>query len=129
VIAIPLPYQDGSGLETVTSGMVATRLEFVAIPGSRGDPVEEALGVPVKIAQPFGLQAVGDHAKEEMPRQVVGGLAAEHRSPSCPQAGEIEIAQVRDLVLEVDCRRSHDHAARRVDFGLTGCRASGDTIR
>jgi hypothetical protein len=34
-----------------------------------------------------------------MARQVIGGLAAEHRMPSCPQATEIEIAQMRDLVL------------------------------
>jgi hypothetical protein len=26
----------------------------------RGDPVEEALGIAIKIAQPFGLQAIGD---------------------------------------------------------------------
>ena len=80
--------------------MVTPLREFVAIAGSRGDPVEEALGIPVEIAQPFGLQAVGDHAVEQMARQVIGGLAAEHRMPSCPQATEIEIAQMRDLVLQ-----------------------------
>ena len=53
-----------------------------------------------KIAQAFGLQTVGDHAVEQMPGQVVGGLAAEHRMPSCPQATEIEIAQMRDLFLQ-----------------------------
>jgi hypothetical protein len=35
-----------------------------------------------------------------MARQVIGGLAAEHRMPSGPQAWEIEIAQMRDLVLQ-----------------------------
>jgi hypothetical protein len=28
-----------------------------------GDLIKEALGVAVEIAQPFGLQAVGDHVK------------------------------------------------------------------
>ena len=59
-----------------------------------------AVGAPVEVAQPFGLQAIGDHAVEQMARQVIGGLAAEHRMPSCPQATEIEIAQMRDLVLQ-----------------------------
>jgi hypothetical protein len=49
-----------------------------ALLGTQGDPVEEALGVVVKIAKAFGLQAVGDHAEEQMPAQMVGGLAAEH---------------------------------------------------
>jgi hypothetical protein len=75
-------------------------LDFVTVPGPRGDLLEEALGVPVEIAQPFGLQAIGDHAVEQMARQVIGGLAAEHRMPPCPQATEIEIAQMRDLFLQ-----------------------------
>jgi hypothetical protein len=33
----------------MTDGMVSRWGEFVAIAGSRGDPVEEALGVPVEI--------------------------------------------------------------------------------
>jgi hypothetical protein len=41
--------------------MVTLCREFVAIAGTRGDPVEDALGVPVEIAQPFGLQAIGEH--------------------------------------------------------------------
>ena len=80
--------------------MVAPRLELVHVPGSRRNLVEEALGVPVEIAQPFGLQAIGDHAVEQMARQMVGGLAPEDRMPSCAQATEIEIAQMRDLVLQ-----------------------------
>ena len=87
-------------MEAMTVGVVAPRLDFVSVPGSRGDPVKEALGIPVEIAQPFGLQAIGDHAVEQMARQVIGGLAAEYRMPSCPQAAEIEIAQMRDLVLQ-----------------------------
>jgi hypothetical protein len=101
--------------------MVTPFREFVAIAGSRGDPVEEALDVPVEIAHSFGLQAIGDHAVEQMARQVIGGLAAEHRMPSCPQAWEIEIAQMRDLVLQFAHWCSHDdHAACRGDFDLRG---------
>ena len=74
--------------------------EFVSIPGPCRDPVEEALGIPVEIAQPFCLQAIGDHAVEKMAGRMVGSLAAEHRMPSGPQAGEVEIAQTRDLVLQ-----------------------------
>jgi len=66
----------------------------------RRDLIKEAQGVTVEIAQPFGLQTIGDHAVEQMARQVIGGLAAEHRMPSCPQATEIEIAQMRDLVVQ-----------------------------
>ena len=43
--------------------MVVLYREFVSVAGSRGDPVEEALGVPVEIAQPFCLQAIGDRVK------------------------------------------------------------------
>ena len=74
--------------------------EFFSVAGSRGDPVEVALRVPIEITQPFCLQAIGDHAVEQMARQMIGGLAAEHRMPSCPQAWEIEIAQMRDLFLQ-----------------------------
>jgi hypothetical protein len=43
-------------MEAMTAGVVAPRLDFVTVPGSRGDLVKEALGVPVEIAQPFGLR-------------------------------------------------------------------------
>jgi hypothetical protein len=50
--------------------------------------------------------------------------------PSGPQAAEIEIAQMRDLVLQfVHWCRHDDHAARRGDFDLRGCCASLETIR
>jgi hypothetical protein len=80
--------------------VVALCREFASIAGPRRHLIKETLGVSVEVAQPFGLQAVGDHAVEQMARQVIGGLAAEDRMPSCPQAREIEIAQMRDLVLQ-----------------------------
>jgi hypothetical protein len=59
-----------------------------------------------------------------------GHAAAEHRMPSCPQAAEVEIAQMRDLLLQFTDWCSHDdHAARRGDFDLRGCRTSPETIR
>jgi hypothetical protein len=97
-LAIPLPYQDRSRLHAVA--VIAFCREFGSIAGPRRYLVEEALGVAVEIAQPLGLQAIGNHAVEQMARQVIGGLAVEHRMPSCPQAGEIEIAQMRDLFLQ-----------------------------
>jgi hypothetical protein len=48
-LAVPLPHRDGSRMEAMTAGVVAPRLDFVSVPGSRGDLVEEALGVPVEI--------------------------------------------------------------------------------
>ena len=36
-------------MEPMTAGMIAPRLDFVTVPGSRGDLVKEALGVPVEI--------------------------------------------------------------------------------
>src|SRR5215468_962805 len=86
-LAVPRPYQDGSGLEAMK--VIALCREFVSVAGPRRHLVKEALGVPVEIAQPFGLQAVGDHAVEQVARQVIGGLAAEHRMPPGPQATEI----------------------------------------
>jgi hypothetical protein len=84
----------------MTGEMVALCRQFVSIAGPRRNLVEEALGIPVEIAQLFGLQAIGDHAVEQMARQMIGGLATEHRMPSRPQATEIEIAQMRDLVVQ-----------------------------
>jgi hypothetical protein len=39
--AVPLRHQDGSGPKAVTAGTVTSFREFVAIAGSRDDPVEE----------------------------------------------------------------------------------------
>ena len=54
-----------------------------AVPGSHHHPVKEALDIPVEIAQPFGLEAIGDHAVEQM--AMIGGLAAKHLMPSSLQ--------------------------------------------
>jgi hypothetical protein len=110
--------------------MIAACPKFVSIARFGGDVIEKALGIPVEIAQSFGLQAIGNDAVEQMTRQMIGGFAAEDRMPSCPQAREIEIAQVRDLVLQSTRWRSHgDQAARQADFVLARCCAAGDTIR
>src|ERR1700760_3129046 len=108
--AVPLPHQGGAGLKAVPA--VSGFGESVSLPITRCDPVEEALSVAVEIAKMFSLQAVGEHAIEKMSGQMVGGLAAKDRLPSCPQAGEVEIAQARDLVLQFT-HRGHDQAARR----------------
>jgi hypothetical protein len=114
----------------MTAGRIAICLKFVSIARSGGDLIEEALGVPVEIAQSFGLQAIGNDAIEQMARQMVGRLAAKDRMPLGPQTMEIEIAQMRDLILQFARRRGHDdQAARRVDFVATCRGASGDTIR
>jgi hypothetical protein len=76
--------------------LVAGRRDFIGVARSGRHLVEEALGVAVEIAEPIGLQAIGEDAVEQVARQMVGRLAAEHRVPSCPQAGEVQIAQMRD---------------------------------
>jgi hypothetical protein len=83
--------------------------EFVALAGPHGDPVEEALGIAVEIAQAFGLQAVGDHAKEEVPGRWSGAFGG---TPTA-SGPEVEIAHARDLFPEVAHRCDHDQAACR----------------
>ena len=48
--------------------VVALCQELASIAGPRRHLIKEPLGVPVELAQPFGLQAVGDHAVEQMAR-------------------------------------------------------------
>ena len=60
------------GLEAVT-GAVLCR-EFVSIAGPHRHPVKEALGVPVEIAQPFGLQAIGDRERAGRILQTISNL-------------------------------------------------------
>jgi hypothetical protein len=43
---------------------------------------------------------------------MIGGLAAEHRVPSYPQATEAEIAHMRDLGLQFARWRGHGQAAQ-----------------
>jgi Transposase, Mutator family len=64
----------GDRSESAASGVERSHSRILNLPGgdSRGDPVEEALGVPVETAQPFGLQAIGDDAVEQMARQMIG---------------------------------------------------------
>jgi hypothetical protein len=52
-------FLSGAPTRERAAGVVAPRLDFVTVPGPRGDLIKEALGIPVEIAQPFGLQAVG----------------------------------------------------------------------
>src|ERR1700687_5197654 len=62
------------------------------------------------------MESPGHHVRAAPAWQVIGGLSAEGRTPSCPQAHEIEIAQMRDLVLHFGhCRGHDDNAARRVE--------------
>ena len=46
------------------------------------------------------LQPIGHHGKQQMARQMQRWLASEHTLPARPQSFEIEIAQMRDLVLQ-----------------------------
>jgi hypothetical protein len=57
-LAVPLPCQDGSGLEAMA--VVALCRVFVSIAGPCRHLVKEPLGVPVEIAKAFGLQAIGN---------------------------------------------------------------------
>jgi hypothetical protein len=54
--------QHGSGLEAVTAGMVTSFREFVALRVPAATRSRKRWVIPVEITQPFGLQAIGDHA-------------------------------------------------------------------
>ena len=51
------------------------------------------------IAQFTGLEPVGENGKQQMAGQMRRRLLPEHALPARPQAMEIEIAQMRDLVV------------------------------
>jgi hypothetical protein len=53
-----------------------------------------------EISQLIGLQPVGENGKQQMAGQMRRRLLPEHALPARPQAMEIEIAQMRDLVVQ-----------------------------
>ena len=55
----------------------------------------------VEIAEPVGLQPVGENTEQQMPRHMRRRLPPEQPLPASAQTLEIETAQVRDLDLKL----------------------------
>ena len=65
-----------------------------------GEPVEQAGGGRVEVAESRGLDPVGENLQEQRLRHMGRGRAAGQAAPARPQAVEVETAQMRDLVLK-----------------------------
>jgi hypothetical protein len=83
------------------SGTVEVSDKPVGLLGSpRPDPVQQSAAVGIEIAEPIGLQPIGQDPKQQMAGQVRGCSPSEHRMPSRSQFPDVETAQTRDLVVE-----------------------------
>jgi hypothetical protein len=60
---------------------------------------QQPSGGGIKISQLIDLQPIGENGKQQMARQMSRRLLPEHALPARPQTMEIEIAQMRDLVV------------------------------
>ncbi len=99
-VTIPLARQQGAGPQ-LGSGSVEVSDKPVGPVGSpRSDPVKQTPAVGIKVAEPIGLQPIGQDTKEQMAGQVRGCSPPGHRVPSGSQVPDIESAQTRDLVVE-----------------------------
>src|SRR4029450_12842144 len=58
---------------------------------------EKANGFGIEVAHRLGLQAIGEHRKQKMPREVSWRVLPEACSPSGAQSFGFETAQARDL--------------------------------
>ena len=95
---IPFPGQHGAGSDICDHPAVIHRAFARGL--RRRRIVEKALALAVQIAEMIGLQPIGQHAKQEMPRQVRGRLPPEHVVPSGAKRAGVEIAQARNLDVE-----------------------------
>jgi hypothetical protein len=58
------------------------------------------LALAIQIAETSGLKSIGQNPKHEVAQQVRGWLTPERIVPTGTKAGNIEIAQSRDLDIE-----------------------------
>src|SRR5262249_45497486 len=78
-------------------------------PRARHDPfaglllplIEDTLALGIKIAEPIGLQPIGNDPEQEVAWQVRGRTVPANTQPLSPQRTDVEIAQARDL--GIDC--------------------------
>ena len=61
--------------------------------------IQDLPGRMIEIAKTVGLNPKGEDRKQQMSRQMERRRSPDKALPSCAQACEIEIAQMRDLVL------------------------------
>src|SRR5262249_4126871 len=95
---VPLPHQNGSRLEPLAAGLRPDRTAAVAA-ASRCNAIQHAHCLLVEIAQAFALEPIGQHAKQQVTRQMFRRLAPEQSAPPGAQVQKVEIAQARDLDL------------------------------
>ena len=82
--ASPLAHQDGARADI--SGRSARRPQ-PALPAAQANRiVEQASALGIEIAEMIGLQPVGEHAEQKVPRQVRRRLPAEDIAASEPAA-------------------------------------------
>jgi hypothetical protein len=62
--------------------------------------IQEPHCLGVQVAQHFGLQAVGDHGKQNVAGKVGWSFTAETHPPSRTQRFDVETAQASDLGIE-----------------------------
>ena len=78
--------------------------------------VESANARLVQVAVHLGLQPIGQDSQQEVFRQVRWGAPPEHAAPAGLQAGKVETAQARDLILEWCVLLSHGISPRWTDL-------------
>ena len=62
--------------------------------------LQQPSGGGIEVSQLIGLEPVGENRKQQMAGQMRRRLSPEGALPARPQAMEIEIAQMRDLVVQ-----------------------------
>ena len=77
--------------------------------------MEHLSGIVVEVAKALGLDPIGEDGKDKVSRQMIGGRLPKDSLPAGPKPFEVEIAQMRDLVLD------------RGDGGLASVRLHGIT--
>jgi hypothetical protein len=73
-------------------------------------------GISVQIAEAIGLDLIGQDSEQQVPGQMLGCKSSELVLPANPQGSQIEIAQVRDLLL--NCLALKPAALRRLKHGV-----------
>ena len=103
------------GIRVVSSAKVLNVAEKASVTGMDcgcPDPVEKPDALRAEVPEGIGLDPVGKGPHEEVSRQVSWGGPAQQRPPTGPQPDEIEVAQLRDLGLDLADARHRQVAAR-----------------
>src|SRR5271157_521362 len=111
-LTIPLTCQQGAGPQFGPGSMEVTDKLVDPVQRLRPDPIEQTPTVGIEVAEPVGLQPVGQNTKQQVAGKMRRCPPPKHCVPSGAQAPGIETAQMRDLVLKGRSLRRVDHYAR-----------------